>query len=107
MGLRPSDCGTKVSREEAVTSATSSRDFALLTSGMVADDCDDPAFLDTVTGRYGPTPIVSQSPRGGRDFYYRPRDDVRLGNRVRIAACPSISAPKAAITPSNVWPRSA
>jgi hypothetical protein len=63
-------------------------DIALLTGEMIVVDCDDPAFFDVVTERCGTTPMVCQTPRGGRHFYYRPRSSGQLGNRVKIDDMP-------------------
>ena len=38
---------------------------AIITSGMVVFDCDDPAMADLVLGECGPTSHVLKTPRGG------------------------------------------
>jgi len=57
---------------------------AIITSGMVLFDIDDPAMVDLVLGHCGPTPHVVRTPRGGTHLGYRARKRVTVGNQVKI-----------------------
>ena len=61
---------------------------AIITTGMVLFDVDDPALVDLVLGHCGPTPHVVHTPRGGTHLGYRARSGVQVGNQVRIKGRP-------------------
>jgi hypothetical protein len=61
---------------------------AIITTGMVLFDIDDPALVDLVLGHCGPTPHVVHTPRGGTHLGYRARNGVEVGNQVRIKGHP-------------------
>lgn len=104
MGLRFIPCkpGTKVPlvkwrhfQTEAPTAAMYTAWFAktrsniaLLTSGMVLFDCDDPDKVATVLEHCGDTPYRVKTPRGGMHLGYRKRKRTAIGNRVRIKGLP-------------------
>ena len=47
-------------------------------SGVAVVDIDKPDYLDEVMERFGPTPLIVRTPRGGRHLYYRAdRTDLR------------------------------
>ena len=62
--------------------------IALLTSGLVLFDCDDPAKADLVLAQCGDTPHKVRTPRGGIHLGYRrdPADEVR--NWVKVLGEP-------------------
>ncbi len=57
---------------------------AILTTGMVVFDCDDPDEADRVVGECGETPHRLTTPRGGVHLGYRRRKGVKVGNGVKI-----------------------
>ena len=60
------------------------RNVAVVTSGMVLFDCDDPAQADLVLAHCGDTPHRVRTPRGGLHLVYRLPAGVALTNRVRV-----------------------
>jgi hypothetical protein len=40
-------------------------------SGVTIVDIDDPEIIDRMIGRFGPTPLITASPRGGVHLWYR------------------------------------
>lgn len=46
--------------------------------GIVRVDIDDPALEDSATERFGDTPVVVSTPRGGAHFYYRANGEPRI-----------------------------
>ncbi|MFO0935747.1 MAG: bifunctional DNA primase/polymerase [Gemmataceae bacterium] len=58
--------------------------IALITSGLVVFDCDDPAMMDRVIAECGDTPYRVRTPRGGVHLGYRARRGVTLGNHVDV-----------------------
>jgi hypothetical protein len=62
--------------------------IAILTTGMVVFDCDDPALEELVVAECGDTPHRLQTPRGGIHLGYRKRSGVEVHNRVRIRGKP-------------------
>ena len=61
---------------------------AIITTGMVLFDVDDPALRELVLEHCGPTPHVVHTPRGGTHFGYRARKGVEMQNRVKIKGHP-------------------
>lgn len=57
---------------------------AILTTGMVVFDCDDPAIGSLVLRQCGETPHAIRTPRGGIHLGYRRRMGVVLTNRVKV-----------------------
>lgn len=60
------------------------RNIAIVTTGMVLFDCDDPAQADRVLAHCGDTPHRVRTPRGGLHLGYRLPAGVALTNRVRV-----------------------
>lgn len=60
------------------------RNIALVTTGMVVFDCDDPAKAELVLAECGDTPDKVKTPRGGLHLAYRKRKGVQLLNQVKI-----------------------
>lgn len=58
--------------------------IAIITSGLVVFDCDDPAMAEHVRANCGDTPHQLQTPRGGFHLGYRAPVGVVVGNRVMI-----------------------
>jgi hypothetical protein len=58
--------------------------IAVLTSGMVLFDCDDPAQADLVLDHCGDTPWKVRTPRGGIHLGFRRRLGVALRNQVKV-----------------------
>lgn len=57
---------------------------AILTTGMVVFDCDDPDEADQVVIECGETLHRLKTPRGGFHLGYRRRKGVKVGNSVKI-----------------------
>lgn len=57
---------------------------ALITTGLVIFDCDDPAMAERVIAESGDTPYRVRTPRGGVHLGYRARKGVPLTNRVDV-----------------------
>lgn len=57
---------------------------AILTTGMVLFDVDDPELVELVLQHCGPTPHVVRTPRGGTHLGYRARKGVEMRNQVDI-----------------------
>jgi hypothetical protein len=57
---------------------------AIVTSGMVVFDCDDPDLAEWVLAECGDTPHQVKTPRGGVHLGYRARRGVALGNQVKV-----------------------
>lgn len=70
--------------ELAVLFADARRNVALLTTGLVVFDCDDPAMAERVLAESGDTPYRVRTPRGGVHLGYRARRGVPLTNRVDV-----------------------
>ncbi len=64
--------------------ADARQNIALLTTGLVIFDCDDPAMADRVIAESGDTPYRVRTPRGGVHLGYRARRGVALGNHVDV-----------------------
>lgn len=64
------------------------RNIALITTGMVLFDCDDPAKADLVLAECGDTTHKLTTPRGGMHLGYRKRKGVQVLNQVRIKGMP-------------------
>lgn len=62
--------------------------IAILTTGMVVFDCDDPSMADVVIENCGETLHKLKTPRGGIHLGYRRRRGVDVANRVRIKGLP-------------------
>jgi hypothetical protein len=76
---------TKLPPEELVREWFSvRRNIAIVTSGMVLFDCDDPALAERVLSECGDTPHKVQTPRGGVHLGFRARKGVALGNQVKV-----------------------
>lgn len=60
------------------------RNIAILTSGLVVFDCDDPAKAELVLAECGDTTHKLTTPRGGMHLGYRRRKGVQVLNQVRI-----------------------
>lgn len=60
------------------------RNIAIVTTGMVLFDCDDPAQADRVVAHCGDTPHRVRTPRGGLHLGYRLPAGVALTNRVKV-----------------------
>lgn len=60
------------------------RNIAIVTTGMVLFDCDDPAKAELVVEKCGDTPHRVQTPSGGLHLGYRLRMGVILNNRVKV-----------------------
>lgn len=58
--------------------------IALLTTGLVVFDCDDPAQAALVIEKCGDTPHKVKTPRGGIHLGYRRRQGIQLANQVKI-----------------------
>lgn len=58
--------------------------IALVTTGLVIFDCDDPAKADLVLAECGDTPHVVRTPRGGIHLGYRRPEGEAVSNRVRV-----------------------
>jgi hypothetical protein len=70
--------------ELAALFADARRNVALLTTGLVVFDCDDPAMAERVLAESGDTPYRVRTPRGGVHLGYRARRGVPLSNRVDV-----------------------
>lgn len=64
------------------------RNIAVVTSGMVVFDVDDPDKAGLVIAACGETPHMLRTPRGGVHLGYRKRKDSVVSNRVRIKGLP-------------------
>lgn len=64
--------------------ADADRNIAIIATGLVVFDCDDPAKADLVVGHCGSTPYQVRTPSGGIHLGYRRRAGVDLHNQVRI-----------------------
>lgn len=62
--------------------------IALICTGMVVFDCDDPAKVETVITECGDTPEKVRTPSGGVHLMYRRRRGVEVKNLVRIKGQP-------------------
>jgi hypothetical protein len=62
--------------------------IAIITTGLVVFDCDDPALADLVVEHCGDTPCKVRTPRGGIHLLYRARAGVVVGNHVKIHGRP-------------------
>lgn len=60
------------------------RNIAILTTGMVLFDCDDPQKSELVVEKCGDTPHKVRTPGGGLHLGYRLRASVALKNRVKV-----------------------
>jgi hypothetical protein len=60
------------------------RNIAIVTSGMVMFDCDDPDLAALVLKHCGDTTHKVRTPRGGMHLGFRRRAGVVLGNQVKI-----------------------
>ncbi len=60
------------------------RNIAIVTSGLVVFDCDDPAKAELVLAECGDTTHKIATPRGGVHLGYRKRKGVQVLNQVRI-----------------------
>jgi hypothetical protein len=60
------------------------RNIALITTGLVIFDCDDPTQAELVIEQCGDTPHRLLTPGGGIHLGYRSRKNVVVGNHVRI-----------------------
>lgn len=58
--------------------------IAILTTGLVVFDCDDPDQASRVLAECGHTPHRLRTPGGGVHLAYRRRKGVALGNRVKV-----------------------
>src|SRR5687768_3932956 len=58
--------------------------LAIVTTGLVVFDCDDPDKKDLVIEKCGETSHMLKTPRGGIHLGYRRRKGVELRNRVKI-----------------------
>jgi hypothetical protein len=70
--------------ELAALFADARLNVALLTTGLVVFDCDDPAMAGRVLAASGDTPYRVRTPRGGVHLGYRARRGVPLSNRVDV-----------------------
>jgi hypothetical protein len=64
------------------------RNIALVTTGMVVFDCDDPSKAELVLAECGDTSHKLQTPRGGLHLGYRKRKGVQVLNQVKIKGMP-------------------
>lgn len=62
--------------------------IAILTTGRVVFDCDDPAKVELVLENCGDTPHKLRSPSGGLHLGYKKRKGVVVTNQVRIRGMP-------------------
>lgn len=62
--------------------------IALVTTGMVLFDCDDPAMADVVIKHCGDTSHKVRTPNGGMHLGYRKRQGVEVKNLVRVKGRP-------------------
>jgi Bifunctional DNA primase/polymerase, N-terminal/Primase C terminal 1 (PriCT-1) len=62
--------------------------IAVLTTGLVVFDCDDPDQAGRVLDECGPTPYRLRTPRGGIHLGYVRPGDIPVGNRVKIHGLP-------------------
>jgi hypothetical protein len=60
------------------------RNIAIICSGEVVFDCDDPAIADLVIAECGDTPEKVRTPRAGIHLPYRKRQGVVLQNHVKL-----------------------
>lgn len=58
--------------------------IAIITTGFVVFDCDDPAKAELVIEKCGATPHKLRTPRGGIHLGYRRRQNVAVTNQVKI-----------------------
>lgn len=68
--------------------ADTRNNIAIITTGMVVFDCDDPAKADLVLAECGDTPHKLRTPRGGIHLGYRRRKGVAVANQVKIKGLP-------------------
>ena len=61
---------------------------AIICSGMVLFDCDDPEKAGLVIGHCGDTPHKVRTPRGGIHLGFRKRKGCVVGNHVKIKGMP-------------------
>lgn len=57
---------------------------AILTTGMVVFDCDDPSNAELVIEKCGETTHKLKTPSGGFHFGYRKRQGIMTANRVKV-----------------------
>ncbi|HEX3147895.1 MAG TPA: bifunctional DNA primase/polymerase [Gemmataceae bacterium] len=69
-------------------SAETRANIAIVTTGLVVFDCDDPAKAALVLAECGDTPHLLRTPSGGLHLGYRRRKGVPLSNRVKIKGLP-------------------
>lgn len=60
------------------------RNLAIVTTGMVVFDCDDPDLAERVLAECGDTTHKVRTPRGGMHLGFRRRAGIVLGNQVKI-----------------------
>lgn len=58
--------------------------IAIITTGLVVFDCDDPSKAELVIEKCGVTPHKLETPRGGIHLGYRRRQGVAVMNQVKI-----------------------
>jgi hypothetical protein len=58
--------------------------IAIVTTGLVVFDCDDPSLAARVVAECGNTPHRLRTPSGGVHLAYRRRNGLRLSNRVKV-----------------------
>jgi hypothetical protein len=63
---------------------STTRNIAIICTGMVVFDCDDPEKADLVLRECGDTPHKIRTPSGGIHLGYRRRKGVILANQVKI-----------------------
>jgi hypothetical protein len=68
--------------------ADTRNNIAIITTGMVVFDCDDPEKAELVIEHCGDTPHKVRTPRGGIHLGFRKRKGSIVGNQVKIKGMP-------------------
>jgi hypothetical protein len=76
-------------------------------SGVVVVDIDDPSVIEDLLRRFGPTPLITSTPSGGRHLWYRNRNRQRSRNlrRSHGLAVDIKAAGGFVVVPPSVRPR--
>ena len=80
--------------------------IAIITTGLVVFDCDDPALADLVVEHCGDTPCKVRTPRGGIHLLYRRGPGSWSATTSRSTAAPSTCGPRTAWNSSPARRRS-